>query len=264
MTPLLTGIPAHVWSTEEKRILVGAARQVPKRWIDDVWTLSVHEDSLDLYERLANKHGLRDRGGRARLIVCGAVLANLDCAIRMLGWEPLTDLTCDVPALDRVARLTSRRRVRPERADFARFAALSGRRTKPAPPSVASWGRKVAEANEDGGVRVRVLTPSHVRDLPKVGGQIARKAASEASWVALLVTTVMETREQLVRAGAVAQRLLLGATEYGLEGTAFTEPFDAPAIRGALAGTDGVPRFPQLVVVVEEPRKTPAQKGRTP
>lgn len=260
----LTGIPAHVWSTEEKRILVAAARQVPKRWIDDVWTLSVHEDSLDLYERLANRHGVRDRGGRARLIVCGAVLANLDCAIKMLGWAPLTDLTCDALALDRVARLTARHRVRPVAADFARFAALSGRRTKPAPSSVATWGRDVAEANESDGIRVRVLTPSHVRGLPKVGGQITRKATPEASWVALLVTTVTETREQLVRAGVVAQRLLLASTEYGLEGTAFTEPFDAPAIRGALAGTDGVPGFPQAVVVVEEPRKTPAQKGRTP
>ncbi|WP_340681331.1 hypothetical protein LCL61_21405 [Amycolatopsis coloradensis] len=259
-----TGIPAHVWSTEEKRILVAAARQVPRRWIDDVWTLSVHEDSLDLYERLANNHWVRDRGGRARLIVCGAVVANLDCAIRMLGRAPHIDLACDVGALDRVARLASRRRIRPAAADFARFAALSGRRTKPTPSSVATWGREVAEANESEGIRVRVLKPSHVRELPKIGGQITRKATPEASWIAFLVATVTESRQQLVRAGAVAQRLLLASTEYGLEATAFTEPFDAPAIRGALAGIDGVPGFPQVVVVVEEPRKTPAQKGRTP
>ncbi|MER6663964.1 hypothetical protein ABT256_05410 [Amycolatopsis japonica] len=258
-----TGIPAHVWSTEEKRILVAAARQVPKRWIDDVWTLAVHKDSLDLYERLANNHWVRDRGGRARLIVCGAVLANLDRAIRMLGWVPLADLTCDVVALDRVARVTARRRVRPVAADFARFAALSGRRTKPAPASMATWGRDVAEANEGDGIRVRVLSPSRVRDLPKVGGQISRKATSEASWIAFVVATVTESREQLVRAGVVAQRLLLASTEYGLAGTAFTEPFDAPAVRGALVGIDDVPGFPQAVVVVEEPRKTPAQKGRT-
>lgn len=263
MTTSATGVRVHAWSTEEKRIIVAAARQVPKRWIDDVWTLSVHEDSLDLYERLANNHWVRDRGGRTRLIVCGAVLANLEGAIRMLGWAPLTDLSCDVLALDRVARLTARRRTRPVAADFARFAALSGRRTKPAPSSVSTWGRDVAEATEGGGIRVRMLTPSDVRDLPKVGRQVARKVTPEASWTAFLVTTVTESREQLVRSGAVAQRLLLAATEYGLEGTAFTEPFDAPAIRGALAAIDGVPGFPQMVVVVEEPRKTPAQKGRT-
>ncbi|EME55100.1 hypothetical protein [Amycolatopsis decaplanina] len=263
MTTSLTGIPAHVWSTEEKRILVAAARQAPKRWIDDPWTLSVHEDSLDLYERLANKHWLRDRGGRARLILCGAVLANLECAIRVLGWAPLTDLTSDVFALDRVARLKSRCRVRPVAADFARFAALSGRETRTAPSSPASWGREVAEANEGEGIRVRVLMPPHVRDLPKVGGKIARKAAPDDSWVAFLVVTATETRRQLVRAGVVAQRLLLASTEHGLVGTAFTEPFDAPAVRGTLAGIDGVPGFPQAVVVVEEPRKTPAQKGRT-
>ncbi|RSN60943.1 hypothetical protein DMH01_16980 [Amycolatopsis sp. WAC 04182] len=259
-----TGIPAHVWSTEEKRILVAAARQVPKRWIDDVWTLSVNDDSLDLYERLANNHWVRDRGGRARLIVCGAVLANLDCGIRMLGWAPLADLTCDALALDRVAKLAARRRARPVAVDFARFAALSGRRTKPAPSSEATWGRDIAEANEGDGIRVRLLMPSHVVDLPKVGGQITRKATRDVSWIAFLVTTATESREQLVRAGVVAQRLLLASTEYGLAGTAFTEPFDAPAVRGALVGTDDVPGFPQAVVVVEEPRKTPAQKGRTP
>ncbi|MFJ8916440.1 hypothetical protein [Amycolatopsis sp. NPDC102389] len=263
MTASLTGIPAHVWSTEEKRILVAAARQVPKRWIDDVWTLSVHEDSIDLYERLASSHWVRDRGGRARLIVCGAVVANLDCAIRILGWAPLTDLTCDALALDRVARLRTKRRVRPVAADFARFAAVPGRRTKPAPSSVVTWGREVAEASEADGVRVRGLRPSDVRDLPKVGGQIIRKATPEVSWIAFLVATVTETREQLVRAGAVTQRLLLTSTEYGLESAAFTEPFDAPAVRGALGVVEGVPGFPQAVVVVEEPRKTPAQKRRT-
>ncbi|MFD5247689.1 hypothetical protein ACFWIW_24345 [Amycolatopsis sp. NPDC058340] len=263
MTASLTGIPAHVWSTEEKRILVAAARQVARRWIDDVWTLSVHDDSLDLYERVTNLLGVRDRGGRARLIVCGAVVANLDCAITILGWSPVIDLTCDVLALDRVARLRSLRRIRPAADDFARFAALPGRPTRPAPSSVAAWGREIAEANEGDGIRVRVLTPSQVRQLPKVGGQIRRKATPEASWVAFLVATVTESREQLVRAGVAAQRLLLAATEYGLDATAFTEPFDAPALRGALVGIDGVPGFPQAVVVVEEPRRTPAQKGRT-
>ncbi|MFI7117390.1 hypothetical protein [Amycolatopsis sp. NPDC049868] len=263
MTTSLTGT-AHVWSTEEKRILVAAARQAPKRWIDDVWTLSVRADSLDLYERLANKHGARDRGGRARLIVCGAVLANLECAMRMLGWAPLPDLTCDVLAMDRVARLEARRRIRPVAVDFARFAALSGRRTKPVPASVTTWGREVAGANEGDGIGIRVLTPSHVRDLPKVGGRIARNVGRDDSWIAFLVSTAAETRGLLVHAGVIAQRLLLASTEHGLTGTAFTEPFDTPVVRGTLAGTDGARGFPQAVVVVEQPRRTPAQKGRTP
>ncbi|WP_037305856.1 hypothetical protein [Amycolatopsis orientalis] len=263
MTTSLTALTAHVWSTEEKRILVAAARQAPKRWIEDPWTLSFHDDSLDLYERMANKHWLRDRGGRARLIACGAVLANLDCAIRVLGWAPLLDLTSDVTALDRVARLKASHRARPTAVDFARFAALSGRRTKATPSSVAAWGREIAEVGEAEGVGVRVLTPPHVGALPKVGGQISRKAASAGSWAAFLIGTTTEARGQLLRAGAVAQRLLLASTEYGLVGTVFTEPFDAPAVRGTLAGIDGVPGFPQAVVVVEEPLETPAQKGRT-
>jgi len=263
MTTSFSRTTAHIWSTDEKRILVAAARHAAKLWSENLWTLSAHGESLDLYERLENRHWLRDRGGRARLIACGAVLANLECAIRALGWAPVADLTSDDIAPDRVARLSSSCRVRPAEADFARFAALSGRCTRTAPSSFPEWGRERAEDREDGGVRVRFLSPSRVRGLPKVGGQIIRKADPGHTWAAFLVSTVTEARGQLVRAGVVAQRLLLAATEYGLKGSVFTEPFDVPAVRGTLAGLGEVTGFPQVVVVVEEPRKTPAQKGRT-
>ncbi|WP_245193293.1 hypothetical protein [Amycolatopsis alba] len=86
---------------------------------------------------------------------------------------------------------------------------------------------------------------------------------SDDSWVAFLVGTATEAREQLVRAGLVAQRLVLAAAEYGLVGNAFTEPFGTPSVRGTLAGISRAVGFPQTVVVVEEPREKPVRKGST-
>lgn len=260
-----TGVPAHVWSTEEKRILVRAARQAPGRWLGDEWTLSIHGDTIDLFERLEDSRWLRDRGGRARLIACGAVLAHLENAIRVLGWSPRTDLSADVLALDRVARITASARKRPETADFVRFAAMSGRSSLPGPTGVASWGRKIAEGCAVDGVRAGWLAPRRVRALPRVAGQISRKASAagkdqDDSWSVFLVGSATEVRHQLVRAGVVAQRLRLAATEHGLLSCVCTEPFDTPGVRGSLFGLGGVPGFPQLVVIVGEHQKVPAQK----
>ncbi|RSM57586.1 hypothetical protein DMH03_28580 [Amycolatopsis sp. WAC 01376] len=265
---LRTTVPAHVWSTEEKRILVAAARFAARRWLGDEWILSLRGDAVDLFEKPHDTQWLRDRGGRARLIACGAALAHLEVAVRVLGWSPLVDLPADVLALDRVARIRATARTRPDAGDFARFGAMSGRASKPLPSSLPAWGRRVAEACASGGVHVGSLPPHSARALPKVGGQIGRKAAPEiedraGTWSAFVVGSEAEARPQLVRAGAVSQRLRLAAAEYGLRSCTFTEPFDVPGVRGSLAGIGGAAGIPQLVVIVRNHQRTPAEKGYT-
>lgn len=180
--------------------------------------------------------------------------------------SPGTELSADVLALDRVARITASARKRPETADFVRFAAMSGRSSLPGPTGVASWGRKIAEGCAVDGMRAGWLAPRRVRALPRVAGQISRKASAagkdqDDSWSVFLVGSATEVRHQLVRAGVVAQRLRLAATEHGLLSCVCTEPFDTLGVRGSLFGLGGVPGFPQLVVIVGEHQKVPAQKG---
>ncbi|OXM45406.1 hypothetical protein [Amycolatopsis alba] len=265
---LRTAVPAHVWSAEEKRILVGAARLAARRWLGDEWILSLRGDTVDLFEKPRDTHWLRDRGGRARLIACGAALAHLELTVRVLGWSPLVDLSADLLALDRVARIKASVRTRPEAGDFARFGAMSGRVSKPLPPSLAEWSRRVAKECTSGGVHVGSLTPRGVRALPKVGGQIGRRAAPEIedraeTWSAFVVGGETEARPHLVRAGAVTQRLRLAAAEHGLRSCTLTEPFDAPEVRGALVGLGAAAGLPQLVVIVRKHQGTPAEKGHT-
>ncbi|WP_181773179.1 hypothetical protein [Amycolatopsis pittospori] len=265
---LRTTVPAHVWSTEEKRILVGAARLAARRWLGDEWILSLQGDAVDLFEKPHDTHWLRDRGGRARLIACGAALAHLEVTVRVLGWSPLVDLSADVHALDRVASIRATTRTRPDAGDFARFGAMSGRASKPLPSSLPEWGRRAAEENASGGVHVGSLSPCAARALPKVGGQIGRKAAPDTedragTWSAFVVGSETEARPLLVRAGAVAQRLRLAAAEYGLRSCTLTEPFDAPGVRDSLAGLGGAPGLPQLVVIVRKHQTTTAEKGYT-
>lgn len=257
MTVAETPTGVHVWSTEEKRILVQAARSAPRRWLGDKWALEIHEDKVELFERLNEARWLRDHGGRARLIACGAVLVHLDVAMRMLGWLPSVDLTTAPSVPDRVATIKAVSRLRPDGEDFARYGAMSGRTSRPVPTSLDRWCQEIAKKRQTKGVRVAALSARRAGSLPSVGGQICRELApvdGERPWAAFLVTTTMETRNLIVQAGSVAQGLWLATVEHGLLGKTVTAPFDDPVLRGSLYGVAGVPGTPQLVVIVNQRR----------
>ncbi|MFC3454943.1 hypothetical protein [Amycolatopsis speibonae] len=256
MTVIDTMIGAHVWSTEEKRILVQAARLAPRRRLGDNWALEIQGDQVELYERFDETRWLRDHCGRTRLLACGAVLTHLDVAMRLLGWLPSIDLSAVPNVPDRVAMLKASSRSRPGNRDFARYGAMAGRASLPVPGSLDTWCEELSRDHQGDGVRVAVLSADRAFELPSVGGRIRRDldpADDDSPGNVFVVTTMEETRHQIVRAGATAQWLRLEATEHGLHCRTVAAPFDAPARRGSLAGTAGVPGTPQLLVIVNLP-----------
>ncbi|WP_181777005.1 hypothetical protein [Amycolatopsis pittospori] len=248
MTRAATVPGTHEWTTEETRILVQAARWVPGQWLDGEWPLEVRGDGVDVVERPGSD-------GRGRHLAYGALLVHLEAAMRALGWLPEIEFADDHTESNRILRITAASRKRPGADDLAWFAAMSGRATYSCP------GGPVLTSDEEpvDGVRVKALSPRQIRAVPKVGAAIARAIAPpdedlDDSWSAFLVTTVSEARQHLLRAGSVAQRIRLLATEFGLRCTTVTEPFDSPKVRVSSFGLAGAPGIPQLVVGVHHAR----------
>nr|WP_246481596.1 hypothetical protein [Amycolatopsis umgeniensis] len=229
--------------------MVRAARWTPRQWLRGEWPLEVRGDGVDVVERPGED-------SRGRLIACGALLVHLEIAMRALGWLPKTDFSRDDADPRRIARITAAARKRPDAGDLAWFGAMSGR------ASYSCHGSPILSVDEEpaDGVRVKSLSPRRIRSLPRVGAAIARTIAPpgedpEESWSAFLVTTASEARRPLVRAGLLAQRIRLHATEAGLRCSTVIEPFDPPKVRVSLFGLTGLPGIPQLVVGIHHARR---------
>src|SRR5439155_17530645 len=69
------------------------------------WALSARPDAMDLYERFEVDLPQHDPGGRDRMISCGAALANLELAVRALGWDAEVSLFPEQARPDLVARV---------------------------------------------------------------------------------------------------------------------------------------------------------------
>ncbi|MFC4079611.1 hypothetical protein [Amycolatopsis samaneae] len=209
---------------------------------------------IDLYERPGVPVLGGDRTGRARLIGCGAVLANLEVAVRVLGWVPRTGFGGTPAEPDRVARIVSGTRAAPTARDRARYCAVFGRAIESEVDRLWLSDRLVRRLRpwlQGSGVYIRALreeraeTRMRRRCLP-VGGD-----GRSCDCVAVAVDT--ETRSQLVKVGRVAQYLLLAAAELGVEGRLETKPFAYPGTRAEKAAALGMPGLAELLVTIAIP-----------
>ncbi|GAA4553269.1 hypothetical protein [Amycolatopsis samaneae] len=244
----------HLWSHDEKSALVGAAREAPPRRIGCGWVVQVHDDVIDVFERPGVPVLGGDRAGRARLLGCGAVLANLEVTVRVLGWDPVVEVggTCRTP--DRIARITAHARTAPSRRERAEFRAVFGR------PSVSEVDyrslsgilmERLRPRVSGTGVRVRSLSEKGKRGW--AGARYRPTSHSGLPGGCFAVTVDIETRPHLVRAGWVAQYLLLGAAELGAVGGLVTTPFAHLRARVALADDLLLPGLVELIVSVAVP-----------
>lgn len=78
--------PAPAWSRSDIDRIVAAARQAPSVHHTEPWVLDVHGHSVAVYEGSGDPLFAHDPLGRDRRISCGAVLANVVLAVRLLGW----------------------------------------------------------------------------------------------------------------------------------------------------------------------------------
>lgn len=241
----------HAWSHDERGLIVRAAREIRRGWPNHEWTIEIHEDRIEVFERL---DGSKDRLGRARLLTCGAVLANVEAGMRVLAWRPESDLSGSVSDLDRVARVTASSRTRLGATDFARYGAVFGRAVPGEPLASANLATHLLDEvpGVAKGLGVFGLDPDQEPSLPRIGWRLRHHFQHEEyaglTLTSLLVITATEQRQDLVRAGWLTQNLVLVATAHGLTCSVVTDPFDLPTVRGGLASSLGVGGFPQLLL----------------
>ncbi|MFC9250264.1 Acg family FMN-binding oxidoreductase [Amycolatopsis thailandensis] len=119
----------EVWSTAETEVLARTLLWAPSVHNTQPWLLEFERDRLLLVERRDLLLPEHDPLGRDRVISCGAALANLEIAIRVLGYGPRTETFPDPERPEVVASLAPGERALPSADDLHRYSAIERRRS---------------------------------------------------------------------------------------------------------------------------------------
>ncbi|GAB3744065.1 NAD(P)H nitroreductase [Amycolatopsis oliviviridis] len=119
----------EVWSTAETEVLARTLLRAPSVHNTQPWILEFDPDRLLLVERRDLTLPEHDPLGRDRVLSCGAALANLEIAVRVLGYEPRTETFPEPDRPEVVASLAPGERAVPSAAELHRYSAIERRRS---------------------------------------------------------------------------------------------------------------------------------------
>lgn len=149
------------WTTGEITVVASAVRRAPSVHNTQPWILEFHDGSISLFERLDLSLSWHDPTGRDRMISCGAALANLVLAMRILGWDAQAELFPSADHPDEVARVAATGRRTPSDEDWARYSTIPWRRSHRSPfaatPVPESLRHTLLTAATGGGVQSRAI-----------------------------------------------------------------------------------------------------------
>ncbi|TVT51400.1 hypothetical protein FNH05_15020 [Amycolatopsis rhizosphaerae] len=149
------------WSSTEVGVLARAVSRAPSVHNTQPWTLEARADAADLYERFEVTLPRHDPTGRDRVISCGAALANLELAIRTLGWDVAVSLFPDQRRPDLVARMTAIGRKEATGREVDQYSAIFRRESYRAPFSLHQIPphslRELAESGGTPGTEARPI-----------------------------------------------------------------------------------------------------------
>ncbi|WNV84831.1 hypothetical protein [Umezawaea sp. Da 62-37] len=206
-----TRIAVPEWGATEVELVVRAARRAPVCGTGHPWVLEPHGNVVSLYE--LPHHSLHDRLGFDRLLSCGAVLHNVHTALRAFGWHVEVEFPHDVARPDLLAVLTADDRQAPTAVEVGDYEAIE---------MPAAHGRidlpALAVSNHWAGVR---LLP--VKDDASLGA-LGLPSGSGA----LLVLTTLESRQDVLLAGAATQAARLRARALGMATIPVHRPLRLP------------------------------------
>ncbi|MFC4083861.1 Acg family FMN-binding oxidoreductase [Amycolatopsis samaneae] len=117
------------WSAGEIEVLARAVVRAPSVHNIQPWTLEVAGEDLLVRERRDLVLPEHDPGGRDRLLSCGAALANLVLAVRVLGRRVTTETLPDPRRPDLVAVVRPGAALRPSATELHRYSAIARRRS---------------------------------------------------------------------------------------------------------------------------------------
>lgn len=151
----------HEWSAGETDVLARAVVRTPSVHNIQPWWLDLPVGAALVYERTDLALPYHDPRGRDRAISCGAAVANLELAMRVLALYPRLDLLPRAARSDLVARLTVERHQPPSETDLHRYSAIARRRSYRKPFTAAAVSdydiKDLVTASSTEGVQVRVL-----------------------------------------------------------------------------------------------------------
>ncbi|WP_435155910.1 Acg family FMN-binding oxidoreductase [Amycolatopsis sacchari] len=149
------------WSATEVSVLARAVSRAPSVHNSQPWTVEVRPDGADLFERTEARLPRHDPAGRDQMISCGAALADLELAVRTLGWDPRVTLFPDAARPDLVARVVADGRREATEDEVARYSAIFRRRSYRAPfslhPVTDAVLRDLVRANDTPGTELRAV-----------------------------------------------------------------------------------------------------------
>jgi len=117
------------WSTAEMEVLARALLRAPSVHNVQPWVLEFADERFLLLERRDLTLPEHDPLGRDRVMSCGAALANLELAVRVLGYEPRTETFPDPGRPEVVAAVEPGERAHPSAEDLHRYSAIERRRS---------------------------------------------------------------------------------------------------------------------------------------
>ncbi|UMP07246.1 Acg family FMN-binding oxidoreductase [Amycolatopsis sp. EV170708-02-1] len=132
----------HRWTRAETEVLARTLLRAPSVHNIQPWRLEFDGDRLLLRERRDVELPVHDTRGRDRLISCGAALANVELAVRVLGHDPTTSMFPESGEPDIVAAIETTGRSAPSDVDLHRYSAIARRASYRHPFS----GRRVTRA----------------------------------------------------------------------------------------------------------------------
>ncbi|WP_199432255.1 hypothetical protein [Qaidamihabitans albus] len=231
---------AHRWAAQEESVLARAALRSQHCGVGGPWALEIGGDRIEIYERFGAPTWHHDGAGRDRVIACGAAVAGLTVAVRVLGWLPETELLGDFQRPDLVATVSAGTRARPASDDVRRFQALFGHRRhrRTADPGELPVGAvgEIVRAGALPGVRL-VPVSEFVTAGRKQGGEPA-----------LLVVTDADGRRDQVLAGAAMQHSWLAAVARGFSVRPQIRAFQSREYRQRVVRSAGLDGSPQLLL----------------
>lgn len=122
-------VESGTWSLDDTEIIARAVVEAPSVHDTQPWHLRLADHVAELEERVEFAQPGHDPLRPDRLISCGTALANLELAIRVLGYRTRTELLPDPSRPELLARVESLGAATPSSRDLRLYAAISHRRS---------------------------------------------------------------------------------------------------------------------------------------
>lgn len=184
---MISGTELTGWTERSIAAVSAAVSDAPSVHNTQPWTLRYGEGAVCLAERLDLAVPHHDPTGRDRVISCGAALANLVLAVRVLGWRPEVTIMTDHAVPDTLARVVLAGLYPPSRVDLDRYAAIAVRHSYRAPfartPVSTGLRRDLVQATDASGVQVLPLVgPEQAAMLARMLGHAALTLRADAGY----------------------------------------------------------------------------------